>query len=572
LERGFKNSTKASDRRARSVLKAEALQQLIKPAQARAVLLECSERDGTHIDVQLALANLETDVHRKLQLINAVYQQAGLAELCLLPDLVSPQGKLYELLSATEMPPHKDAADDFPLVSVIIPVFNAQNRIATTLRSLLAQSWPNIEILVVDDCSTDQTLAVVNQIALQEPRISIIAAEANRGPYAARNRGLRQARGCHDADDWSHPAKLEIQIRHLIANPGCIGNTSQQARLTEDLVAYRRTGNLGFFNQQNLSSFMFRREPVLQHLGFWDCARFGADGEFIRRVVKVFGTNAVEHLDTVPLSFQRQSAGSLTSSDYFGFDGFLYGARREQFNWYRYNQRTQLSSYYPENNSKSVVPLPEPCWPEREVKAADGSRYFDVVIASDFRLSGGSTISNLEEIKAQRAAGLRTAVMQLYRYDFDPERHLSDKLRELIDNDLVHLVVYGEKIRTQHLIVRYPPVLQFKQKFLPQITADRVSVIINQPPMSDYGSHPVVRYDLVVASRNLQAISTAPAIWYPIGPLVRESIEQYHAAQLSAIQLSEKHWFNIIDLDEWYRGDHIPNSDCPVIGRHSRDH
>ena len=149
---------------------------------------------------------------------------------------------------------------------------------------------------------------------------------------------------------------------------------------------------------------------------------------------------------------------------------------------------------------------------------------------------------------------------------------MSDKLRELIDNDLVHLVVYGEKIRTQHLIVRYPPVLQFKQKFLPQITADRVSVIINQPPMSDYGSHPVVRYDLVVASRNLQAISTAPAIWYPIGPLVRESIEQYHAAQLSAIQLSEKHWFNIIDLDEWYRGDHIPNTDCPVIGRHSRDH
>jgi glycosyltransferase involved in cell wall biosynthesis len=41
---------------------------------------------------------------------------------------------------------------------------------------------------------------------------------------------------------------------------------------------------------------------------------------------------------------------------------------------------------------------------------------------------------------------------------------------------------------------------------------------------------------------------------------------------LPAIELSDQHWFNIIDLDEWYRGEHIPDSHCPVIGRHSRDH
>lgn len=573
LERGFKHCTKAKDRRSRAVLKAEALQWLIKPDQARAVLLECTERDGVHIDLQLALANLESDALQKLQHINLAYQQAGLAQLCLIPG----EGKLYEQLSVADSAvPSQQHAEDLPLVSVIIPVFNAQSRIATTLRSLLAQTWRTMEILVVDDCSTDQTLAVVQRIAQQDSRIVVLAQPENRGPYVARNKGLQQARGefvtCHDADDWSHPAKLETQVRHLLANPDCVGNSSQQARLTEDLTAYRRSGNLGFYNQQNLSSFMFRREAVLQQVGFWDSARFGADGEFIRRVVKVFGSQAVEHLDTLPLSFQRQSTGSLTSNDFFGFDGFLYGARREQFNWYRYRQRTVETSYYPDNSTVPVVALPEPCWPVREQKAADGSRYFDVVIASDFRLSGGSTISNLEEIKAQRAAGLRTAIVQLYRYDFDPERHLSDKLRELIDNDLVHLVVYGEKIRTQHLIVRYPPVLQYKQKFVPQIEADRVSVIINQPPMSDYGTHPVVRYDLAVASRNLRAISTAPAIWYPIGPLVRESIQQYHAAQLPAIELSDQHWFNIIDLDEWYRGEHIPDSHCPVIGRHSRDH
>jgi glycosyltransferase involved in cell wall biosynthesis len=102
-----------------------------------------------------------------------------------------------------------------PLVSVIVPAFNAEVTIGETVRSALAQTHDEIEIIVVDDGSSDATAARVAETADGDPRVILIR-QARGGVGAARNAGIAAARGDYvaplDADDLWHPDKLARQI------------------------------------------------------------------------------------------------------------------------------------------------------------------------------------------------------------------------------------------------------------------------------------------------------------------------------------------------------------------------
>ena len=114
---------------------------------------------------------------------------------------------------------------DKPLVSIVIPCYNAVKYVGEAIRSALAQTYPNVEVIVIDDGSTDGSLNVIKSFH------EAIRWESgpNRGGCAARNRGIELARGeliqFLDADDFLHPAKLEVQviaaIQHRPAVPIC---------------------------------------------------------------------------------------------------------------------------------------------------------------------------------------------------------------------------------------------------------------------------------------------------------------------------------------------------------------
>lgn len=97
---------------------------------------------------------------------------------------------------------------DGPLVSVVVPAYNCAETLPTVLRSLLTQSWRPLEVLVVDDCSSDQTAAVAESFAEQDDRVRVLRMPQNSGAYETRNTGAEHARGAfitvHDSDDWSH--------------------------------------------------------------------------------------------------------------------------------------------------------------------------------------------------------------------------------------------------------------------------------------------------------------------------------------------------------------------------------
>ncbi|AVD86522.1 MULTISPECIES: glycosyltransferase family 2 protein [Pseudomonas] len=104
-----------------------------------------------------------------------------------------------------------------PTVSIITPSYNAERLIGRTLQSVLDQSWQDWELLVIDDCSKDDTRDVVARYASMDSRIRLIALDKNNGaPAAPRNIGIREARGQWiaflDADDIWHPEKLALQM------------------------------------------------------------------------------------------------------------------------------------------------------------------------------------------------------------------------------------------------------------------------------------------------------------------------------------------------------------------------
>lgn len=110
--------------------------------------------------------------------------------------------------------------NDCPLVSVVVPAFNAAATIQDTLHSISQQTHRNLEVIVVDDGSTDDTAAVVRRHSRGDPRFRIVA-QRNGGVASARNAGIQSSKGAFiafiDADDLWHPTKIAKQIAALLA-------------------------------------------------------------------------------------------------------------------------------------------------------------------------------------------------------------------------------------------------------------------------------------------------------------------------------------------------------------------
>lgn len=133
-----------------------------------------------------------------------------------------------------------------PKVSVIIPRYNMATYICDALSSILSQSFQDYEVLVVDDASTDDTRALVMQVG--DSRIRLVGQRSRRGPSAARNAGIRQARGEYiaflDADDIWLPTKLELQS-DLLSKQLSVGIVYCGAHEVDNSLRYLRTPDLG---------------------------------------------------------------------------------------------------------------------------------------------------------------------------------------------------------------------------------------------------------------------------------------------------------------------------------------
>ena len=105
------------------------------------------------------------------------------------------------------------------LVSVIMPTFNASKYLAGSIESILSQTYTNLELLITDDCSTDDTRNILKEFSERDKRVKVKYLKENSGPGVARNRSIERAKGRYiafcDCDDRWMPDKLERQLAHM---------------------------------------------------------------------------------------------------------------------------------------------------------------------------------------------------------------------------------------------------------------------------------------------------------------------------------------------------------------------
>ena len=217
-----------------------------------------------------------------------------------------------------------------PPVSVVIPAYNRAATIGAAIESVLAQTWADFELLVVDDGSTDETLAEAARVI--DPRIRLIENPRNMGAAGARNTGISEARGTwiafQDSDDEWLPTKLEKQMGRLLV-PGAVHVGAYCGLLTLGLLADRPgdrlrlryvpdsdivrvdgeiTASLLHANMISTQTLVVRRDLILELGRFDEDTTPIEDWDFVIRLAQ---RGSIAFVDE-PLVHQRFSENSIT--------------------------------------------------------------------------------------------------------------------------------------------------------------------------------------------------------------------------------------------------------------------
>ncbi|MEU6248317.1 glycosyltransferase [Glycomyces sp. NPDC047010] len=198
---------------------------------------------------------------------------------------------------------------------------------------------------------------------------------------------------------------------------------------------------------------------------------------------------------------------------------------------------------------------------------------YDVVIASNFNLPGGTTSSNLNEIALLKAAGMRVGLVHNPLFEMHPGRPLNGKVLDAVDGDRVRIVGDRAKVSADLLLMRFPPFASQLRDDLPEIDAARRMLVVNQAPMTYYegGVGRKRVWDVDRVHRKLTDW-IGEHRWVTVGPLVHQALLDHHADELDGVDLSADYWYPSIDLKTTeVRGDE-PVGDVVRVGRHSRDH
>ena len=413
-------------------------------------------------------------------------------------------------------------------VSVVVTAYRPDVGLLTAVRSILAQSWANVEIVIVDDASPPEYDDLLDRAAGLGERIRLVKLPVNAGTYAARNAGLDACGGefatFQDSDDWSHPRRLELQVTPLLADRGLVATTSDGLAVTDQLLLTRPGVRSGRFNP---SSLLFRRSVVIGRVGYFDRVRKAGDSEYIGRIQAAFGARGVRHLDELPLALIRLSAGSLSRSEIKAH--WMHPARTAYSSayarWHRLIAAGTVSPYRPADGSDRPFPAPG------HLLGADPAeeRAFDLVMVADWRFLESAQRTAADELRALAAAGLRVAILQLesYRAAYLKRAPLCAPVQDLVNDGVVAQVPAYENVRAGLLVVRQAAVLQFTAGVESGIRAARAVVVADRAPARADGTDR--RYTPATCSAAVRRLFRAEPEWIPQDAGVRSALRTVDA-------------------------------------------
>lgn len=453
-------------------------------------------------------------------------------------EIADGEGERFDRLSSAT----PRIIEDGPLVTLVMSVFAPDQSINVAIRSLLAQTWRNLEILVVDDCSPPQYRELIDSVVALDDRIRLLTMPHNGGTYKIRNFALAQARGefvgFQDSDDWSHPERIERQLKPLLSDPTVVATMSPAVRVSPQLGA-SAVGYPGL--RPNASSLLFRREVVLEALGGFDEVRKAADTEFELRLLMVFGETSLVTLK-LPLALVQLTRESLSRGDFrLGHRDASRAAYRDAYvHWHsRIAAGRESARLVP--GAPRRFPAPAPFVGD----SGQAARTSDVLLFSDWRPGKLRYAGGVDEAAALADAGLVTAVAhgQAMRYAQRRRELLDPRLMALHADGRVISPLWRDDFRTRVLVVQDPELLSYPRPAeAVGLRADRVVVRASFPPRAPEGRWLV--YEPAYVERRAEELFGVKPEWLPATSAIADALaeegarEILPATRLSAIKVS----------------------------------
>jgi glycosyltransferase involved in cell wall biosynthesis len=385
-----------------------------------------------------------------------------------------------------------------PKVTVVMSAFQPDEHIFAAVHSTLAQTYANLELLVIDDCSGEQYDDILEDVAKLDSRIRVLRQETNGGTYRIRNRAMDEAAGelitFQDSDDWMHPQRLELQVANLIYHPDAVGNISLSTRLTDRLEAVEsgRRLRIGICEP----SLMFWREKVRDKIGYFDHVRKSGDSEFRKRMNRAFAVDCPVVQPFQILTIQRADNGGLTQGD-LGFrwiTEFRTHYRDSYLYWH--SKLGKANNWYVPREGQ------QPFWAPRGVTMlsadARATRKFDLVLGANLR-DNENVRATLARYQKALAEGQTVAFLQINNiYPRNLARSIAAPILDLLNSGKAEVV--------------YPR---------DHIVANRVEILA---PSSWLMSADGTEFNWEVADLAIVDLNEAKEQFVPEGPTIRDDL------------------------------------------------
>lgn len=200
-----------------------------------------------------------------------------------------------------------------PRVSVVMTCFNAADTVREAVESLLFQDYPDLEVIVCDDRSSDRSWEILCDMARRCAGLKVLRNNGNYGTYLSKNRAIDLASGeivmFQDSDDISHPSRVRVQVAPLLAQPDLMATRTKYLRYDE--TSSRIVPVAGLASKFGLITLAVRR-GAFDEIGYFDAVRRAGDDEWVQRLSRLYGEGAMCNLD-VTLYLARLREGSLVA-------------------------------------------------------------------------------------------------------------------------------------------------------------------------------------------------------------------------------------------------------------------
>lgn len=447
-----------------------------------------------------------------------------------------------------------------PLVSVVMTTYRPERHtLLAAVNSILEQTWQRLELLIVDDASPIEFQSILDEVEGLDDRIRVHRLAHNGGTYAARNMGMRLARGSllagQDSDDWSHPERIRAQVDYLGENPDSPGVITSALKTDEDLVMTWRGRDP---RRPCEVSLMVRRELVDQVGGYMP-ARKAADSEYRMRI-SAAASIPVGRLKA-PLYLVRVLPNSLSRGDFL--PGWTHpsrlGFKRAYMRWHETAPTSKLLISAETPVGELEVPIPG-----RFQIVQPGPPEVDVAYVADWRGDEGVQRAALEEMELMVASGLRVGIVQVDSWKYCRERMgpITGRVQDGINARKWSLLRMDEAAQVGLIVVRDPRTVQFMPAEPSLISAKSVLFVVDESP----GPGEVHAFDVHSCAENAQQLFGAEPVW-GAARAGRPALERMREQQVAVLDQTIPY---VLSDEQWVRRPRTQHKDRPVIGRHAR--